>query len=128
MQGIPHVEFDWLAGTGSSRLIALSCSIHGEVGQLLQEGQVEKARQRAQMWAECFPRRFYLEIARTMGIEDGVRKALHEQVAIASVGPIMNAALAEHGFEPDIVPVHPKMGVLVQEAAARMENVVKGAR
>ena len=65
VQGIPHVEFDWLAGTGSSRLIALSCGIHGEVGQLLQEGQVEKARQRAQMWAERFPRRFYLEIART---------------------------------------------------------------
>ena len=69
-----------------------------------------------------------LEIARTMGIEDGVRKALREQVAIASVGPIMNAALAEHGFEPDIVPVHPKMAVLVRAAAEQAATVLQRKR
>jgi uroporphyrinogen-III synthase len=69
-----------------------------------------------------------LEIARDMGIEGQVRKALQEQTAIASVGPIMNAALAEHGFEPDIVPVHPKMGVLVRAAAEQAATVLQRKR
>lgn len=58
-----------------------------------------------------------LEVARPMGLEDQVRKALRDDLPIASVGPIMNAALVEHGLEPDIVPVHPKMGVLVKVAS-----------
>lgn len=69
-----------------------------------------------------------LEIARAMGLETEVRKALQEQVAVASVGPIMNAALAEHGFEPDIVPVHPKMGVLVRAASEQAATVLARKR
>ena len=63
-----------------------------------------------------------------MGLETEVRKALQEQVAVASVGPIMNAALAEHGFEPDIVPVHPKMGVLVRAASEQAATVLARKR
>jgi hypothetical protein len=29
----------------------------------------------------------------------------------------MNAALAEYGLEPDIVPVHPKMAILLRLAS-----------
>jgi uroporphyrinogen-III synthase len=69
-----------------------------------------------------------LEIARTMGLEAEVRRALQEQVAVASVGPIMNTALAEQGLEPDIVPVHPKMGVLVRAAAEQAATVLARKR
>ncbi|MGE3390622.1 MAG: DNA polymerase III subunit alpha, partial [Gammaproteobacteria bacterium] len=65
VQGVPHVDCTWLAGTGSSRLIALSGGLHGEIGQLLVEGQVERARDRAEVWRALFPGRFYVEIART---------------------------------------------------------------
>jgi len=65
VQGLPHIDFDWLEGAGSSRLLVLSAGIHGEIGQLLIEGHLEKARQRAKVWAALFPDRFYLEIART---------------------------------------------------------------
>jgi DNA polymerase III subunit alpha len=79
-QGIPHLQFEWLAD-GSSRLIALSCGIHGEVGQLLLEGQAAKARQQAQLWAGLFPRRFYLELARTG--RAGEERYVAEAVALA---------------------------------------------
>ncbi len=65
-----------------------------------------------------------LATAREMNLEGEVRAALEKQVAVASVGPIMNAALAEYGLEPDIVPVHPKMGVLVRAAAEQAATVL----
>jgi uroporphyrinogen-III synthase len=58
-----------------------------------------------------------LEVAEQMGRARDVRQALQEDLVVASVGPIMNAALAEEGIEPDIVPAHPKMGNLVRAAA-----------
>ncbi|HEY4365283.1 MAG TPA: uroporphyrinogen-III synthase [Bryobacteraceae bacterium] len=58
-----------------------------------------------------------LEVAEQMGRARDVRQALREDLVVASVGPIMNTALAEEGIEPDIVPVHPKMGNLVRAAA-----------
>jgi DNA polymerase-3 subunit alpha len=65
VQGIPHVAFEWLQQGGSSRLIALSAGLQGEVGQLLLEGQTAQAERAARDWADCFPDRFYLEISRT---------------------------------------------------------------
>ena len=58
-----------------------------------------------------------LEVATAMGREAEVRKALAEDIAIGSVGPVMDTALAEEGLAPDIVPAHPKMAVLVRTAA-----------
>lgn len=58
-----------------------------------------------------------LEVAEEMNCVDSVRNALSEDVLIASVGPIMDGALADCGFKPDIVPPHPKMAVLVKTAA-----------
>jgi uroporphyrinogen-III synthase len=62
-----------------------------------------------------------------------VRRALAEDIAIASVGPVMDAALADAGLAPDIVPAHPKMPVLVRAAAdqaaavlARKRRISKG--
>jgi uroporphyrinogen-III synthase len=62
-----------------------------------------------------------------------VRRALAEDIAIASVGPVMDSALADAGLAPDIVPAHPKMPVLVRAAAdqavavlARKRRIPKG--
>ncbi len=56
------------------------------------------------------------QIAREMGIEANVGSALANHAALASVGPIMTAALEEAGLPVDIVPTHPKMAGLVKAA------------
>jgi uroporphyrinogen-III synthase len=58
-----------------------------------------------------------LEVARTLGIEAPVMSTLREDVAIASVGPVMSATLESYGLPADIIPNHPKMGSLVKAAA-----------
>ncbi len=58
-----------------------------------------------------------LQVAEEMGRDREVMDALSNDLAIASVGPIMDAALAERGLKPDIVPAHPKMGILMRAAA-----------
>ena len=58
-----------------------------------------------------------LEVAEQLGRAGEVRRALREDLVVASVGPIMNAALQEQGIEADIVPAHPKMWNLVRAAA-----------
>ena len=58
-----------------------------------------------------------LEIARDLDIEEQVRAALREDVAIASVGPVMTATLESYGLTAGIIPNHPKMASLVKAAA-----------
>ncbi|HLK66643.1 MAG TPA: uroporphyrinogen-III synthase [Bryobacteraceae bacterium] len=69
-----------------------------------------------------------LEVAESMGRTAEVRRALEQDLAIASVGPVMDAALADCGFKPDIVPVHSKMPVLVRTAAETAASVLKRKR
>ena len=57
------------------------------------------------------------QIAGEQGIEEEVRSALAHHAAMASVGPIMTAALEAVGLPVDIVPIHPKMAGLVKAAA-----------
>jgi uroporphyrinogen-III synthase len=45
---------------------------------------------------------------------DGLRKAF-----VASIGPTTTEALEEFGVHPGLEPSHPKMGLLVREAAER---------
>ena len=68
------------------------------------------------------------KIATEQKVEEEVRLSLRESVAIASVGPIMNEALAEHGLSPDIVPSSPKMGPLVLAAAEQCEAILERKR
>ncbi|HEX5226829.1 MAG TPA: uroporphyrinogen-III synthase [Bryobacteraceae bacterium] len=58
-----------------------------------------------------------LEIAGALGLTAQVLEALRNDVAIASIGPVMTASLEAHGIRPDIVPNHPRMGSLVKAAA-----------
>jgi len=45
-----------------------------------------------------------------------VLDALRNHVAVGSVGPVMTAELADYGIRPQIVPVQPKMQMLVRDA------------
>jgi len=69
-----------------------------------------------------------LEIARETNLEARVLEALRDEVAVASVGPVMTASLESLGIRPDIVPNHPKMWALVKAADEMAEQVVSGKR
>jgi uroporphyrinogen-III synthase len=53
-------------------------------------------------------------IAEQLGIEEAVRSSLAKHAVLASVGPIMTAALESAGLRADVIPVHPKMAGLVK--------------
>jgi uroporphyrinogen-III synthase len=58
-------------------------------------------------------------IAREQGIEEQALAALRK-CRIGSIGPTTTEALEEFGVHPDFEPSHPKMGILVLEAATRL--------
>jgi uroporphyrinogen-III synthase len=55
-------------------------------------------------------------IAAEEKLEEEVRAAL-QKVKIASIGPTTSEELVEYGIQPGMEPTHPKMGLLVNEAA-----------
>jgi uroporphyrinogen-III synthase len=57
-----------------------------------------------------------MRIAAEMGVEPAAREGL-SRTRIASIGPTTSEALEEFGFHPAMEPSHPKMGILVREAA-----------
>lgn len=69
-----------------------------------------------------------LAMAKELTCDDKVLSALREHTAIASIGPIMNAALEEHGLNADIVPQSPKMGALVKAASDEAVAVIRAKR
>jgi uroporphyrinogen-III synthase len=64
------------------------------------------------------------------GVEraDALREALRARTAVASIGPITTEELRAHGIEPDLSPVHPKMGHLVAEVARRAPEILERKR
>jgi uroporphyrinogen-III synthase len=62
-----------------------------------------------------------LRVAEEMGVEAAARGGL-AQCMVASIGPTTSEALEEFGIHPAMEPSHPKMGILVREAAARIED------
>jgi uroporphyrinogen-III synthase len=69
-----------------------------------------------------------LEVARDLGVEGDVLQVLRDDVAIASVGPVMTATLQSFGLPADIEPNHPKMGPLVKAASEAAEAVLCAKR
>ena len=65
-----------------------------------------------------------MRIAAEEGLEDEVRRAM-KKIVIASVGPSTSETLREFGIEPDMEPSHPKMGFLVNEAAAKAAQLLE---
>jgi uroporphyrinogen-III synthase len=58
-----------------------------------------------------------MRIAELEGIAQQVREAL-ASAFVASIGPSTSETLEEYGVKVDFAPSHPKMGLLVNEAAA----------
>jgi len=68
-----------------------------------------------------------LQVTTDMGLEDPVRRAL-ARTLIASIGPSTSEELRRRGLAPDLEPTHPKMGVLVREAAERAAALLTAKR
>jgi uroporphyrinogen-III synthase len=64
-----------------------------------------------------------LETARGLGIETEVLEGLRHAI-VGSVGPTTSDTLIEAGLEVDFEPPHPKLGMLVREAAERAPSLV----
>lgn len=69
-----------------------------------------------------------LEIAANLGLADSVFDALKRDIVIASVGPIMSAALEERGLPVDIIPDHPKMASLVRATDDEAQSAIARKR
>ncbi len=68
-----------------------------------------------------------LQVARELHLEAQVRRALND-VVIASVGPVMTAALEAEGLQPAIVPKHPKMASLIIATAEEAPGLLMKIR
>lgn len=66
-------------------------------------------------------------VAGMMGLEEALGNALRS-VVIASIGPTTSEELRRRGLEPDLEASHPKMGVLVREAAERSGELCRVRR
>ena len=71
--------------------------------------------------------RHLFEVAGRMHKAESVREAL-SRVVIASVGPLTSEEVRSRGLSVDIECTHPKMGVLVQEAAQKAPELLKMKR
>jgi uroporphyrinogen-III synthase len=67
------------------------------------------------------------QLAAEAGVEPEVQRQLANAV-LASIGPSTSAELRLRGLEPDMEPSHPKMGVLVREAAEKSDAILKRKR
>jgi uroporphyrinogen-III synthase len=64
-----------------------------------------------------------LDIARQMDLEERTMEGIRKSV-VASIGPTTSETLREHGIEPDIEASHPKLGLLVKEAAEHAHDML----
>jgi uroporphyrinogen-III synthase len=59
-----------------------------------------------------------------MGLKKDVLRAF-ARIVIVSIGPITSQELQEHGITADMEPTHPKMGIMVNEAAERSAELLR---
>jgi uroporphyrinogen-III synthase len=68
-----------------------------------------------------------VQVAEQMGGKADLLKEMQKAV-ILSIGPSTTEELARIGIQPDYEPSHPKMGILVHEAAARAGDLLTAKR
>jgi uroporphyrinogen-III synthase len=68
-----------------------------------------------------------MKIADEEGIAQQVREGL-QSAFVGSIGPTTTETMEEYGLRPDFEPSHPKMGLLVSEAAAKAKAVLRTKR
>jgi uroporphyrinogen-III synthase len=64
-----------------------------------------------------------LRIADEMGIGEAANAGLRRTL-IGSIGPTTSETLQEYGFQQDMEPSHPKLGLLVKEAAEQANSLL----
>lgn len=62
------------------------------------------------------------QFAEEMKLRDAVKAGLGRSV-VASIGPTTSATLREFGIQVDLEPTHPRMGILVKEAAEQSSEL-----
>ena len=65
-----------------------------------------------------------LSVAQELGMRSAVRRALRNEIVVASVGPVTSEALERQGIATDITPGHPKLGHLILAVARRARILV----
>ncbi len=88
VQGVPHVQQEWLFAR-SDGLLLLSGAGGGEIGQVLAGGSKAEAKRRLKRWLDHFPNRYYLELQRTArsGEAEYIERAL--DLAAACQAPVV---------------------------------------
>lgn len=67
------------------------------------------------------------QIAEEMGAVESLREGMRGAVLL-SIGPSTTEELQRYGMQPDFEPSHPKMGILISEAAARAAELLAAKR
>jgi uroporphyrinogen-III synthase len=67
------------------------------------------------------------QVVQGMGLEADVRRGIQHAV-IASIGPTTTEGLERYGLTPDLEASHPKIGILVREAAERSAGLLQKKR
>jgi uroporphyrinogen-III synthase len=67
------------------------------------------------------------QIAEEMGAAKPLREGMRGAVLL-SIGPSTTEELERHGLQPDFEPSHPKMGILMNEAASRAAELLAAKR
>ena len=65
-----------------------------------------------------------LQIAAGMGLKKDLLRSFARTIVV-SIGPITSQQLQEHGITADMEPTHPKMGMMVNEAAERSAELLR---
>lgn len=89
--------------------------------------EIAAGRTDVTLWTNAAQVRHVLQVAAEKGLEAPLRRAL-ERGVIASIGPTTTEALQGASLSVDFEPSHPKMGILVGEALARAEDLLREKR
>ena len=68
-----------------------------------------------------------MQVATDGGLAEAVREGLRRALVV-SIGPIASEALRVHGIPPDMEPLHPKMGQLLHDTAAKAKVLLRQKR
>ncbi|MGH9679349.1 MAG: uroporphyrinogen-III synthase, partial [Candidatus Acidiferrales bacterium] len=90
-----------------------------EAATLVAQGEIDVVLLTAAVQAEHL-----FQVAAAMGVEELMRGKM-ERIVIASVGPTTSEHLGSLGLRPDLEASHPRMGFLVEEAAARSAEILR---
>lgn len=70
---------------------------------------------------------YLFQVAEEMGAAKSLREGMCGALLL-SIGPSTTEELARHDLQPDFEPSHPKMGILMSEAAARAAELLAAKR